>query len=156
MSGSNGSAGSAFAVVLNTAVSTLLVSYVLIIPAILLLRRRFPEVHRPYRVPGGTAGFAVAGGLVSFFIVVGTLTTLVPSVVNKLFGVPYSFSDAWGVSGLRFELFTLGTVAAVVVLGIIGFAFAGRVRAEEVPIDVVQIDATPATISAKAPAQSEA
>jgi len=140
----NGSAASAFGVVLNTAVSTLLFSYVLIIPAILLLRRRFPAVHRPYRVPGGRAGFAVAGGLVSVFIVLGTLTTLVPSVVNRLFGVPYSFSDAWGVSGLRFELFTLGTVGAVVLLGVVGFALAGRVRADEVPVEVLQIDDAPA------------
>ncbi len=136
----NGTAGSSFAVVLNTAVSTLLFSYVLIIPAILLLRRRFPDVHRPYRVPGGRGGFAVAGGLVAVFIVLGTLLTLAPSVVARVLGQPYSFTDTWGVSGLRFELFTVGTVAVVVLLGLVGFALAGRVRADEVPVEVVQMD----------------
>jgi glutamate:GABA antiporter len=125
----NGSAASAFAVVLNTAVSTLLFSYFLIIPAILLLRRRYPHVERPYRVPGGDAGFFLLGGVVSFFILIGGITTLFPSFLNGLFSVPYSFSASWGVSEVRFELFTIGTLLAVILLGVIGYLFGGRVRA---------------------------
>lgn len=124
----NGSAASAFAVVLNTAVSTLLFSYFLIVPAILLLRRRYPNVERPYRVPGGNAGFYGLGAVVSFFIFIGGLTTLFPSALYGLFSIPYSFTDTWGVSQMRFELFTIGTLVAVVLLGVIGFLFGAKVR----------------------------
>ena len=46
----------AFKVVLNIAISTTLLSYLLIFPAVIRLRYTHPHVHRPYRVPGGTAG----------------------------------------------------------------------------------------------------
>ena len=33
-----------------------LIPYLLMFPALLVLRRKFPEQHRPYVVPGGVAG----------------------------------------------------------------------------------------------------
>ncbi len=124
----NGSAASAFAVVLNTAVSTLLISYVIIVPAILMLRRKYPSVDRPYRVPGGDAGFFIMGGVVFALILVGAVTTLFPSALNDLFGISYSFQDTWGVSAARFELFTLGTLAVIIVIALVGYSFGGKVR----------------------------
>ncbi len=56
-----GTTASVFVVVLTVAVSTLLISYLLIVPAVMKLRRDFPDVHRPYRVPGGATGFYVLG-----------------------------------------------------------------------------------------------
>jgi hypothetical protein len=44
-----------------------------------------------------------------------------------------------------FEALTLGTLAVIVAVGLIGYAFAGAVRAQEarVPLDV-ELDAAPA------------
>ncbi len=131
----NGSSASAFQVVLNTAVSTLLFSYLLIVPAILVLRSRFSERRRPYSVPGGNLGFYLAGVVVLGFLVIGSLATIAPSVLNSLAGIPYSFTDSWGVSGARFELFTLGTLGVVILIGLVGYAFGGRVRRDLVPLE---------------------
>lgn len=51
-----GSTAAVFTVVLTVAISTLLLSYLLIFPTALVLRRKRPETDRPYRVPGGAAG----------------------------------------------------------------------------------------------------
>ena len=132
----NGSSAAVFQVVLNTAVSTLLFSYLLIVPAILVLRRKYPDRHRPYSVPGGQVGFFVLGTVVLLFLIVGAMATVAPSVLNNLFGVSYSFTNSWGVSGLRFELFTLGTLGVVVLIGTIGYLFGGRVRRDLVPLEI--------------------
>jgi amino acid transporter len=134
----NGSSASAFQVVLNTAVSTLLFSYLLIVPAVLVLRRRFAERHRPYQVPGGNVGFYVSGAVVYGFLLVGSLATIAPSLLNSWAGIPYSFESSWGVSGARFELFTLGTLGAVILLGVIGYACGGRVRRDLVPLEAAE------------------
>jgi len=133
----NGSSASAFQVVLNTAVSTLLFSYLAIVPAILVLRRKYPDVVRPYRVPGGDLGFYLLGAVVMAYLIVGSLTTIFPNVLDSWFGIGYSFEASWGVSALRFELFTVGTLLCVAALGLVGFAFAGRVRSEVVPLELV-------------------
>src|SRR2546423_4567109 len=51
-----GSEAAVFGVVLNMAVSTTLVSYLLIFPTLIKLRRDYPDVPRPFMVPGGEAG----------------------------------------------------------------------------------------------------
>jgi glutamate:GABA antiporter len=45
-----------FAVMLSLTVSTTAVSYFFIFPALVRLRKLYPEARRPYRVPGGMAG----------------------------------------------------------------------------------------------------
>ena len=42
--------------------------------------------------------------------------------------------DSYGVSRLRFEVFTLGTLAVVLVFGVIGYILAADVRAKTVDI----------------------
>jgi amino acid transporter len=65
-------------VVLTVAVSTLLISYLLIVPAIVKLRRNFPDVGRPYRVPGGTTGSYVLAAVVLGFIASGSWVAIFP------------------------------------------------------------------------------
>jgi len=124
----NGSAASAFGVVLNTAVSTLLFSYIIIVPATILLRKKYPDVERPYRMPGGDRGFYLLSGFVALMVGIGSFATLFPGVLYHLLGFSYSYENSWGVSGTRFELFTLGTLFVVFVLSAIGFGLAGKVR----------------------------
>jgi ethanolamine permease len=61
------------AVLLNMAVFGAVISYVLQMASFILLRRRFPEIERPYRsplgVPGAAAALAIAAvTLVSLFV----------------------------------------------------------------------------------------
>jgi len=56
----SGSHADTFTVVLYMAISTTLLSYLLIFPTVVKLRYTHPHVERPYRVPGGNAGHPCA------------------------------------------------------------------------------------------------
>ncbi|MFJ8794488.1 APC family permease [Streptomyces sp. NPDC102462] len=121
----DGDAGAVFAVVLTVAVTTLLLAYLVIIPALVVLRLRRPDVARPYRVPFGNRGFMACAVLVYAWILVGSWSALFPGVLEGLFGIGYDFHEVWGVSRTSFEAFTLGTVAALLLIGAVGVAVAG-------------------------------
>ncbi|MFD0076977.1 APC family permease [Streptomyces sp. NPDC127166] len=121
-----GDAGAVFAVVLTVAVTTLLLSYLVIVPALVLLRLRRPEVVRPYRVPFGDRGFMTGAALVYGWILVGSWCALFPGTLEALFGIEYAFDDIWGMSRAAFEAFTLGTVAVLLLVGAVGLAIARR------------------------------
>ncbi|TXN28719.1 amino acid permease [Lacisediminihabitans profunda] len=56
-----GATGSGGAIVLNIAVWGAVLSYLLQMISFVVLRRKFPKAHRPYRSPVGVAGAVVAG-----------------------------------------------------------------------------------------------
>ncbi|MFE2188520.1 APC family permease [Streptomyces sp. NPDC059455] len=118
----HGSAAAVFNVVLTVAITTLLLSYLTVVPALLILRVRHPQVARPYRVPFGTTGFKVYAALTYGWIVLGSWVALFPGTLESLFGISYDFHDTWGVSRTTFEVFTLGTVVLLLVIGIAGYA----------------------------------
>ncbi|MFI1496862.1 APC family permease [Streptomyces platensis] len=116
-----GDAAAVFGVVLTVAITTLLLSYLAVVPSLLALRLRHREVPRPYRVPFGTRGFTVATLLVYAWIVLGSWVALFPGTLEQLFGLPYDFRAVWGVSRLTFEAFTLGTVALLLAVAVAGY-----------------------------------
>ncbi|WP_033292172.1 APC family permease [Amycolatopsis jejuensis] len=118
MAVAGGDAAALFKVVLTVAITTLLMSYLVIIPALVALRRI--DVPRPYRVPGGRAGFLVCAGLVYAWIVIGSWSALFPGALEPLLGVDYDFEGKWQVSRLTFEVFTLGTVAVLILVAVLG------------------------------------
>ncbi|TJZ59272.1 APC family permease [Streptomyces piniterrae] len=117
----SGGASDTFEVVLSVAITTLLLSYLTIVPALLVLRVRLPEVHRPYQVPFGTRGFAVATALVYAWILLGSWVALFPGTLEPLVGIGYDFRKTWGVSRMSFEVFTLGTVLVLLAVGTAGY-----------------------------------
>jgi amino acid transporter len=130
-------ASSTFGVVLNIAVSTTLISYILIFPAAYLLRRSYPDVRRPFRLGTRGNGLMIAcAALITFWVLLGSWTSVFPGTLNRLLGLGYSFQDEWGVSGSTFTAFTLGTLVVVVVVSVIGYLQARDVRADEVAVAV--------------------
>ena len=123
-----GSLASFFSVMLALVVSTAVLSYFFIFPSLLVLRRRYPDAERPYRVPGGRAGAWIAVILTELFVVVTALTLLWPGAINTLFGRPYSVKASWGVSRTFFEAVTLGSFAAMIVLGLVFWMIGERKR----------------------------
>ncbi|MGW6152153.1 APC family permease [Streptomyces sp. NPDC055144] len=115
-----GDTAAVFGVVLTVAITTLLLSYLVIIPALVVLHRRHTAVLRPYRVPFGTAGFLICSALAYLWILLGSWTALFPGTLEPVLGVTYDFQDTWGVSRITFEAFTLGTVVALLVIGVLG------------------------------------
>jgi amino acid transporter len=79
----SGSITTLFALVLGFVISTTVLSYLFIFPSFLILRYKYPNVHRPYKVPGGmigawvvtlfTIGYAAVAG---FFILIPTNATV--------------------------------------------------------------------------------
>ncbi|GAA3478457.1 APC family permease [Streptomyces yanii] len=128
-----GDAAAVFGVVLTVAVTTLLLSYLMVVPALVVLRLRHTDEPRPYRVPFGTPGFLISAGLVYAWILVGSWSALFPGTLEPVLGIPYDFHEVWGVSRLSFEVFTLGTVLVLLLIGAVGHTVA-RIRRVPEPV----------------------
>ncbi len=124
----NGDAGAIFKVVLSCAVSTLLVSYLIIIPAVMKLNRSYPEVERPFVSPGGRRGFQIMGFVVFAYILLGSIGVVFPGTIEGLFGISYDFKEIWSLTRGQVEAFTLGTIVIDLLVGILGYALAKNVR----------------------------
>jgi amino acid transporter len=106
-----------FAAVLGLVISTTTFSYILIFPALLTLRRKYPNVPRPFVVPGGQAGAWLCVVLTMFWVVAATVFSLWPGL----------FTSAWngataGVDRTTFEVYTFVTVAFLVLIAIVFWA----------------------------------
>src|SRR5262249_29699996 len=115
-----GSTASTFVVVLSMAISTTLISYLASVLAVTELRYSHADVPRPHRLPGGKTGVWIAGGLCTAFILLASFVAVFPDVIEKALGAGYNFQDTWGISRLRFEVFTLGTLAVVIAFAVVG------------------------------------
>ncbi|MFE6646722.1 APC family permease [Nocardioides sp. NPDC057772] len=125
-----GDGASIFGVVLTISISTFLLSYLLVIPAAIRLRTRYPDRPRPFRVPVSDRGFALLGWLAFAWILLGSWVAVFPGTLERLFGEAYPFEEIWGVSQLTFEVFTLGTLGFLLLLCAVGYVRGARVRAE--------------------------
>ena len=67
-------------------------------------------------------------------MVLGSWVAIFPGTLEELTGHSYSMMDSYGVSRLRFEVFTLGALALVLVFGVIGYILAAPVRAQTVDV----------------------
>jgi amino acid transporter len=110
-------------------------SYLLVIPAAVRLRRLYPELERPFRVPVSDRGFAALGYLSFAWVLLGSWIAVFPGTLERLFGLDYDFRETWGVSQAEFETFTLGTLGFLLILGAVGYMRGARVRQHAVAID---------------------
>jgi amino acid transporter len=129
-----GDAAAIFNVVLIIAITTFLLSYLLIIPAAVKLRSVDPARPRPFRVPVTNPVFTLMGVLCFAWIALGSWVAVFPGTLEHLFGVDYPFFDIWGVHRARFEVFTIGTLVALLILGLVGYVLGAPVR-RAVPLD---------------------
>jgi len=129
-----GSTAATFVVVLYIAISTTLISYIAIFPAVIKLRYSHPDVPRPYRLPGGMPGVWIAGGICTAFILLSSFIAVFPDVIERAVGAGYNFHDTWGISRMRFEAYTLGTLAVIILFAIIGYWLGRPVREQEVEV----------------------
>jgi glutamate:GABA antiporter len=113
-----GSLADFFSIMIALVISTTSVSYVLVFPALIALRRKYPDAPRPYRVPGGMAGAWLAAGISELFVVITAITLLWPGAINAWFGQSYSIESSWGVSRVFFESVTLGAFGVMIAVGV--------------------------------------
>jgi amino acid transporter len=136
----NGGENAKFVVVLDIAISTTLISYLWIFPTAIKLRYTHGHVYRPYRVPWGNTGLWVATIMTMFWVALGSFVATFPGVLERVFGLSYDFHDVWGVSRGTFEFLTLGTLAVIFAVALIGYALGRpvRERVAEVRLDAEQ------------------
>ena len=106
---------------------TTVISYALIFPALIILRKSHGHVHRPYRVPGGIKGAWIITGLT-------TAWSLFATAANMW---PYDPVADYGVSRTEFELWVVGVLGTIFLLGCV-FYFAGtkhRNQMVDVPLE---------------------
>jgi amino acid transporter len=97
-----------FSIVLGFAVSTTAMSYALIFPAYLILRYKYPNVPRPYKVPGGMVGAWIVTLLPFLYAAISTIFILVPFDVSSS-----------GVSRLTYEVAQFACLGAIVLLAVV-------------------------------------
>ena len=68
----------------------------------------------------------------------------VPRHARQAVRARYSIQDSYGVTRIRFEAFTLGTLAVVVVIALLGYWSGASVRAQTVEIEV-ELEPSPLT-----------
>ncbi|MER5787681.1 APC family permease [Streptomyces sp. NPDC001980] len=86
----NGSAAKLFGAVLGLAVSTTLVSYLGIFPALPFLRRKYPDTPRPYRAPFPW----VISVVLTLLILFASVQLVAPGAGDHWFGTDYK-PDGW-------------------------------------------------------------
>jgi amino acid transporter len=79
---SGGSLGALFAVVIGFTISTTTLSYLFIFPTYLILRYKYPNVHRPYTVPGGIIGAWIVTLLPLAYAAIGSYFILLPATIS--------------------------------------------------------------------------
>jgi amino acid transporter len=134
----SGNLGAFFKVVLGLVISTTTFSYILIFPALITLRRKYPNQRRPFVVPGGNLGAWVAVVLTMFWVIAATVFSLWPNLFTSAWS-----ADVSGLSRTNFELATFGVVAVLVVLAIIFWAVGRGHAIHSGPVQM-QVQAAPA------------
>ncbi len=77
-----GSLAALFTVVIGFTISTTTLSYLFIFPAYLILRYKYPNVHRPYTVPGGIVGAWIVTLFPFAFAAIGSYFILLPATIS--------------------------------------------------------------------------
>jgi amino acid transporter len=128
----SGSTAKYFSAALDLAISTTTISYLAIFPALYLLRRKLPDVQRPYRVPGGDMGALVISILCFGWSALATIALLWP-------GFGQSHPDASlpaGFAGqrLQFELSQFVPLAIFLGFGVLFYVLGAPTRRASVEV----------------------
>jgi amino acid transporter len=129
-----GNADKYFTAVLGLAISTTTIAYLFVFPAVIKLRYSHPHVHRPYRVPGGTLGVWLAGGLCTFWAALATVALLYPG-----FGTSdpnSSLPDGWAGQRGSYEVSQFVPLLVLIGLGFLFYALGAPTRRQQAAVPI--------------------
>src|SRR5579859_1209594 len=134
-----GNAAKYFDAVLGVTISTTLISYLLIYPALWKLRRSHPQVDRPYKMPL----YRVLTVVLMVLVAVAAVQLIVPGLGSAWFG-PDFIPSGWTFGERYTYLLTeLVPVLLFIVIGTLFWWLGRRTRAEQVaarPVTVADFD----------------
>ncbi len=127
----NGDAAKYFSAVLAVAISTTLISYIAIYPALIRLRYSHPDVPRPYRIPGRrNVGAWVVGLLTSGWAILASIALLWPGFGTS--SPDESLPDGFAGQRLQYELSQFLPLVFLAVVGVFFYVSGRRTRREVV------------------------
>lgn len=133
----SGDAAKYFGAVLGVTISTTLISYLGIYPAVWKLRRSHPDVDRPYRMPWMKPLTAI----LVLLVVIATIQLVAPGLGDSWFGANYAPSG-WDPSQKWVYLLTeVVPVLSFVAIGVLFWWLGRPTRSEIVELETVQAQA---------------
>jgi glutamate:GABA antiporter len=129
-----------FTVVLGLVISTTTISYIIIFPAVIKLRKSHPHVERPYRIPGGMPMVWIIGGLCTFWAVIASIVLIYPGLGTNWFGQHGHPDDSLpqGFTRGQFEISQVIPLAILVAIGILFYLFGAPTRRHAVTVPIVE------------------
>jgi amino acid transporter len=130
----SGSAAKYFSAALGLAISTTTISYLAIFPALYLLRRKLPHIHRPYHVPWGNRGAFIISALTFFWSALATAALLWP-------GLGQSHPDASLPSGFegqrwQYEASQFVPLLIFIAIGVVFYFLGAPTRRQQVDVPI--------------------
>jgi amino acid transporter len=134
----SGDAGKYFTVALGLAISTTTISYLSIFPALYLLRKKHPHVHRPYRVPGGDGVALLISGLTFFWALLATVSLLWPGFATSTSLSKWDAQLPEDFAGQRFqyEVSQLVPLAIFIGIGVLFYVLGTPTRRRQVQVNL--------------------
>jgi amino acid transporter len=127
----SGDAAKYFNAVLGVTISTTLISYLLIYPALWKLRRSHPDTPRPFRMPAHRTLTVVLMALVA----VATIQLMAPGLGNSWFGSDFIPEDWTYAQRYTYLLTELIPVLSFVVIGVLFWWLGRRTRAQAAAVE---------------------
>ncbi len=122
----SGNSAKYFSATLGLVISMVTITYVLIFPAVIRLRYRYPDVPRPYRIPGGAIGLWAVGILTTAWAAFTTIAIVYPGIGTA--SPDSSLPSGFAGQRLQYELSQLIPLAAMVLIGLAFYALGRRTR----------------------------
>jgi amino acid transporter len=102
-------------------------SYLVIFPSLVKLRKSHPNAHRPYRVPGGMAGAWFVAIITTFWSAFASLTGIFPGLLSNGMLLDDSALPE-GVSRLQFTTYVGMSIGVTLAVGIVFYIMGGATR----------------------------
>jgi glutamate:GABA antiporter len=122
----SGNAAKYFSATLGLVISMVTFTYVLIFPAVIRLRYKYPDVPRPYRIPGGTLGLWTAGIVTTAWAAFTTIAVIYPGLGTS--DPDSSLPSGFAGERLQYTLSQVVPLSVMVLIGLGFFALGRRTR----------------------------
>jgi amino acid transporter len=125
----DGDASVSFGIMIGIVLLFTNLSYLMIFPTVIKLRKSHGHANRPYRIPGGMAGVWAVGIITTFWSAFASLTGIFPG----LFSNGKILDDAAlpdGVTRGQYTSYVFTAIAITLVVGVIFYILGGATRKE--------------------------
>ena len=127
----SGNAAKYFSATLGLVISMVTFTYVLIFPAVIRLRYKYPNIDRPYRIPGGTVGLWVAGILTTAWAAFTTIAVIYPGIGTA--SPDNSLPSGFTGERTQYTLSQVIPLGVMILIGLLFYALGRRTRQQLQP-----------------------